>query len=269
MPATTERIPSIAERSAAERLRAAADWREPCGPVRDLIGTTDIAAAYRVQTLNVALRVAHGHRVVGRKIGLTSPAVQAQLGVGQPDFGRLLEDMRVGPGDTVDTHRLLQPKVEAEVAFVLAADLDGSLDSELAVRPAVAGVRAAIEIVDSRVRDWDIKITDTIADNASSGLFVLSDTVVPLDEVDPADVQMTMSRNGVEVSTGSGSDCLGSPLQALLWLARACQEVGDPLRAGEVVLSGALGPMAGVRAGDRVEATITGLGPVSVTFGPS
>jgi 2-keto-4-pentenoate hydratase len=259
--------PSIAECVAAERLRAAADWREPCGPVRELIGTTDISAAYRVQTLNVAQRVACGHRVVGRKIGLTSPAVQAQLGVDQPDFGRLLEDMRVAPDGTADTQRLLQPKVEAEVAFVLGADLDGPLDSESAVRAAVAGVRASIEIVDSRVRDWDITITDTIADNASSGLFVLSDMVVPLDDVDPAAVQMTMWRNEVEVSTGSGSDCLGSPLLALLWLARACQEVGDPLRAGEVVLSGALGPMAGVRAGDRVEASITGLGPVSVNFG--
>jgi len=252
--------------AAADRLWAAAVSGTPCPPVRDLIGSDDVAAAYAVASRNVARRLDAGAVRVGRKIGLTSEAVQRQLGVGTPDFGALLDDMVVAPDGVVAPGVLLQPKIEAEVAFLLSGDLDGALEGVDDVRPAVAGAMAALEIVDSRVAAWDITYADTVADNASCGLYVVSDRVVPLDAVVPVDVVMTMTINGATASEGLGRACLGDPLLALLWLARTLRDLGDPLRAGEVVLSGALGPMAVVRAGDVVEAEISGLGPVRVTF---
>jgi 2-keto-4-pentenoate hydratase len=251
---------------AADRLRNAAMTGQPCLPVRDLLGSSDIAAAYRVQAINVGRRLDTGLRVVGRKIGLTSPAVQKQLGVGQPDFGSLLDDMAVAASGVAPIHRLLQPKVEAEVAFWLDADLDGALESVDEVRAAVSGASAAIEIVDSRIDRWDISIVDTVSDNASSGMFVVSDHRVPLADFEPVDVVMSMASNGQEVSSGTGAASLGDPLIALLWLARTARDVGAPLRAGEVVLSGALGPMVSVAPGDRITATLSTLGVVEVAF---
>jgi len=212
-------------------------------------------------------RLERGRRVVGRKIGLTSPAVQAQLGVDQPDFGVLFDDMLCAQDQPVEMGRLLQPRIEAEIAFVLGADLaDGDLD-ERAARAAVAEVVPALEIVDSRVAGWDITIVDTVADNASSGLYVLGEPRRPLGELDLTAVEMTLvDGEGTTVSSGSGAACLGDPVNALLWLARTTRELGDPLRAGEVVLSGALGPMVPVRAGTRYTATLTGLGTVHSAF---
>jgi 2-keto-4-pentenoate hydratase len=237
---------------AAARLIEAAETGEPCAPVRDVIGATDVKAAYAVQGAVTQRRLADGARIVGRKIGLTSAAVQAQLGVDTPDFGVLFDDMDVS-GQLAPTDRLLQPKAEAEIAFVLGADLDGPLTLDT-VRDAVSGAFVALEIVDSRIAGWDITYADTVADNASTGLFALGDELV---DVEPRDVEMSMTLNGQVVSTGNGAACLGDPLQALLWLAQTAQEFGDPLRAGQVILSGALGPMAVVTAGDRVEATLT------------
>ncbi|MYZ06560.1 2-keto-4-pentenoate hydratase [Streptomyces sp. SID2999] len=250
---------------AAERLRTAAEGRVPCAPVRDLLGTEDMEAAYRVQQLLTAWRLNAGSVVTGRKIGLTSSAVQAQLGVDQPDFGVLFGDMDVSGGD-VPMGRLLQPKAEAEIAFVLSDDLDGPDLGPADVRAAVAHAAPALEIVDSRVADWDISLTDTVADNASSGLYVLGDARLRLDEFEPRATTMRMYVNDVRVSEGNGAACLGDPLNALLWLARTAHALGEPLRAGQVVLSGALGPMALVAAGDRVHAEISGLGTVSATF---
>jgi 2-keto-4-pentenoate hydratase len=222
---------------AADRLTAAAANRTPCAPVRDLIGT-DIAMAYDVQRAVIARG---GGRVVGRKIGLTSPAVQQQPGVDQPDFGVLLDEMDF-TGRDVPMSRLLQPKAEAELAFVLGEDLT------------IASTHVALEIVDSRIAGWDITYADTVADNASSGLFVLGPEI----HVEPRLVEMTMRLNGEVVSTGNGEACLGDPLNALRWLAETASEYGDPLRPGQVVLSGALGPMVSVAAGDAVETTISG-----------
>lgn len=259
-------ILSTRELVAAHALRTAAHSGVACAPVRDLIGSDKVDVAYAVQQHLVAERIEAGARVVGRKIGLTSPAVQAQLGVDRPDFGVLFDDMDVSNG-IAPMGRLLQPKVEAELAFVLSADLDGRLDLDRA-KAAVGRTHVALEIVDSRIRDWDISFADTVADNASSGLFALGSLLPPY--TDPALVTMAMSRNGEVVSTGKGADCLGNPLNALLWLAETARDVGDPLRAGQVVLSGALGPMAPVAAGDQVEAAISlgGLpvGHVSVRF---
>ena len=261
---SNEPTPEVVE--AAERLLQAAAAGVPCDPVRELIGETDVDRAYAVQERLTAARLAAGATVVGRKIGLTSKAVQAQIGVDQPDFGVLFDDMGYAETETVPMSRLLQPKAEAEVAFVLKDDLvDGDLDVAQ-VTAAVDYAVASLEIVDSRVAGWNIRFGDTVADNASSGLYVLGSERRSLDDFAPVDVEMTMSRNGEQVSSGNGAACLGDPLNALSWLARTAREFGEPLRAGQVVLSGALGPMADVGPGDVVTATITGLGTVTARF---
>jgi 2-keto-4-pentenoate hydratase len=253
-------------REAATRIELAFTTRQPITPVRTLIGADDIDAAYAVQQELRARRIAAGGVVVGRKIGLTAPVVQQQLGVNQPDFGFLYADMDVSDEPLVPTRQLLQPKVEAEVAFVLHEDLDSDLVSEEQVRGSVAYAVAALEIVDSRIANWDLTIADTVADNASSGLFVLAKKQLPLDAFDPRAVTMRMTADGLVVSEGDGRACLGDPVLALVWLARTAAAFGQPLRAGQVILSGALGPMAAVGPGMRIEANIEPLGTVCATF---
>jgi len=251
--------------AAAERLSDAAADRIACAPVADLLGPDDIDAAYQVQYRLTERRLAAGGRIVGRKIGLTSPAVQRQIGVDRPDFGVLFDDMRYEDGAEIPLFsRLLQPKAEAEVAFLLASDIDDV--DPAAIRAAVALAFPAIEIVDSRIAGWRIGITDTVADNASSGVFVIGADGTPLDAFEPIDVTMTMRRGGEVVSQGTGRDCLGDPLNALAWLAATLIEVGTPLRAGDLVLSGALGPMVTVQPGDVFEAVIAPLGTVTARF---
>ncbi|MFT4246539.1 MAG: fumarylacetoacetate hydrolase family protein [Pseudomonas sp.] len=249
---------------AVARLERAGSEGVPCAPVADLIGERDVGAAYEVQRRLTERRIARGARLVGRKIGLTSAAVQAQVGVDRPDFGVLFDDMRYEDDQVIPFGRLLQPKAEAEVAFALAHDI---LDaSAAAVRAAVVLAFPALEIVDSRIAQWRIGITDTVADNASSGVFVIGAAGLGLDALEPAEVTMTMRRNGVQVSQGSGRDCLGDPLNALAWLAATAIELGAPLRAGDIVLSGALGPMVAVQPGDVFEATIAPLGTITARF---
>ena len=221
--------------------------------MRDLIGTDDLAAAYAVQQGLVQKRLAGGATVVGRKIGATSEAVQNQLGVDQPDFGYLLDDMDVSDRDPISMRTLVQPRVEAEVAFVLARDVDMDEDDITieSVRGCVEVALPALEIVDSRIENWDIKFTDTVADNASSGLYVVGSEGRSLDRLEPRDVEMSLSINGEVRSSGNGAACLGDPLEALRWLAVQAARFGDPLRAGQVVLSGALGPFVPFAAGDR------------------
>lgn len=257
---------SAAVRKAAELLAAATDTARPCPPIRDLFADGDIDAAYEVQRLGTERVLAAGHRLVGRKIGLTSPAVQRQLGVDQPDFGALFSNMTLTDGGTVPCGRLLQPRVEAELALMLGADLTDPDCTTADVRAATAFVSPALEIVDSRIVGWDITIIDTVADNASSGLFVLGDARVPIDEVEPAEVGMQLHRNGELVSAGSGRDCLGDPLNAAVWLAATLARRGDPLRAGDVVLTGALGPMVPATPGDTFTAGISGVGRVQISF---
>lgn len=238
----------------------------PCAAVRDLIGTDDLAAAYAVQQGLVQERLDAGARVVGRKIGATSRAVQEQLGVAQPDFGYLLSDMNVSDDDPISMHTLVQPRVEAEVAFVLGADLDGADLTLDVVRDAVDVALPALEIVDSRIADWDIEFTDTVADNASSGLFVVGKNGLPLSEIEPKNVSMSLTINGTERSSGTGAACLGDPLEALRWLAMQAQEFGDPLRTGHLILSGALGPFVPFVSKDVVTASITGFDTLTVAF---
>jgi 2-keto-4-pentenoate hydratase len=280
----TERIvtgadfaPDDAVAQAAERLTLAARTGVPTAPVRDVLGRTDVALAYEVQNVLTAARKAAGARVVGRKVGLTSPAVQRQLGVGQPDFGVLFDDMLVPSGGEVDSGRLIAPKAEAEIAFVLSAGVDGfavgvspdapiSAADRAAAAAAVDYAVAALEIVDSRIAGWDITITDTVADNASSALYVLGDKRVPLSEFAPVEVTMHLEKNGEPASRGDGAACLGDPLNALIWLARTAASFGAPLRAGDVVLSGALGAMVTAEPGAELTADLSTLGRVSVTF---
>jgi 2-keto-4-pentenoate hydratase len=260
-------FPDTSAAMALERLAGARATGRSCAPVRTLLPDGDIGAAYAVQAAWVAGQVAAGDSVVGRKIGLTNPAVQAQLGVGQPDFGTLLSTMACPPGEPVDTGRLLQPKIEAEVAFMLKSDLDGADIGPGDVLAATGWVAAALEIVDSRIAGWDISIVDTVADNASSGLFAVGPERRAPGGLDLAACRMRLRRGEEEVSTGSGAACLGHPAVAVAWLAAAARSYGQPLRSGEIVLSGALGPMVPVRAGDRFTAEIGGLGQVTAWFG--
>lgn len=255
-----------AVQAAAERLRAAQDSGVPADPVRGLLPAADLAAAYAVQEANTVHWIAAGRRPVGRKIGATSAAVQTQLGVDQPDYGMLFADMVFADGDTLPFGRLLQPRVEGEVAFVLKADLDGAPLTIVDVIGAVDYAVAAIEVVDSRIGNWDIRIVDTVADNASSGLIVLGTQPRPLAELDLPRLDMVMRRNGETVSTGNGAACLGNPLVAVLWLARKMVEVGRPLQRGDIVLSGALGPLASIGPGDLVDLHVAGLGSVRASF---
>lgn len=258
-------VPDSVITEAAGRLATAASTHVACAPVRDLIGPDDIVAAYRIQQKFNQLR-ARGSTTVGRKIGATSEAVQVQLGVDQPDFGVLYADMQYSDGDVIPMDRLLQPRAEAEVAFVLHTDLAvGSLDVAQC-RAAVAYAVPALEIVDSRITDWDVSFVDTVADNASSGLYVLGAERRTLAEFEPAEVVMALKVDGELVSSGDGTSCLGDPLNALAWLASRAREFGAPLTAGQVILSGALGPLGSVRPGSTVEATIKPLGTVSATF---
>lgn len=262
----TRAVQVDAVQQAAERLQTAARMGLPCRPVRDLIDRDDVAAAYAVQQRLTAARVAGGASIIGRKIGLTSAAVQEQLGVDQPDFGVLFDDMRYAGGDTVPYTAVLQPRVEAEIAFVLGEDLaEGDLDLP-SIRGAIDYAVAAIEICGSRVANWDVSFADTVADNASSGAFVLGPVRRSLDEFEPRDVTMTMTVTGGDESTGSGRACLGDPLLAVQWLAQQARDLGDPLRAGQIVLSGALGPMRPVDKGAQVVAALSGLGRVAVSF---
>jgi 2-keto-4-pentenoate hydratase len=253
---------------AADRLKQAALSGVPCAPVRDLLGETDLEMAYAVQSRVAESRTLAGHRVVGRKIGLTSPSVQEQFGVFQPDFGLLFSDMMYASGEPVPLDRFLQPRVEAEVAFVLGRPIKNPDSTVAEVLRATEFVLAAIEIVDSRVEDWDIRITDTIADNASSGAVVLGTTPYSLTGLDLTEVAMVLEHDGEKVSSGTGADCMGSPVTAVAWLAREVARRGRPLAEGEIVLSGALGPVVPVEGPGSYRARLDGMGAVDAVFVP-
>lgn len=251
--------------SAARRLREAYSVGA-VAPLRDVLEATDVEGAYAVQTINTRYWEAQGRRIVGRKAGLTAKAVQVQLGVDQPDFGVLFEDMRVEDGGRLDPARAIQPKAEAEIAFILGADLPDPATTVEQVAAAVASVHAAIEIVDSRIADWKISFADTVADNGSSAFFVLADTGLPLEGLDLEGAAMEMWVNDAVVSTGVGAAALGNPLNAAAWLAQTLAARGEPLKAGDILLAGALGPMVALAPGDQVEASIAGIGTCSFTY---
>lgn len=250
-----------------KKLLQAQQSGEACEPIRTLIGDQDLKAAYQVQDLISKLRVDNGARIVGRKIGLTSEAVQKQLGVNQPDFGMLFSDMQRNDGETIPWKQTMQPKVEAEVAFILNKHLAKPEISMAELIDAIDSAAVAIEIVGSRIHNWDIRITDTIADNASASHYVMGYKRVGLRKLDLEQCTMQMTRNGEVVSEGIGLNCMGSPLNATLWLANKMAQLSRPLQKGNVILSGALGPMSAVEPGDKFVAKIDGLGEVAINFG--
>lgn len=253
-------------KDAATRLAQARKSGMPCAPVRDLIGATSHDDAYAVQERYVAAELAGGARIVGRKIGLTSRAVQQNLGVDQPDFGVLFDHMIYGTAEPVDLAAFLQPRVEGEIAFVLNRDLDSPTTTVTEVLSATEYLLPAIEVVDSRIAGWDIRITDTIADNASSGAVVLGTTPYSLRGLDLMEIGMVIDHKGEPVSVGAGSACLGSPANAVTWLAREVARRGNPLKAGEIILSGALGPMVGVSEPGRYRMSLSGMGRADAVF---
>lgn len=239
----------------------------PISPLRDAATDVSSEAAYAIQEENTShWEASGGRRLVGRKIGLTSKAVQAQLGVDQPDYGMLWADTAYVDGEIVPHENFLQPRVEAEIAFVMGQDLSGPDITATELIAAIEYAQVAIEIVDSRIADWDISLFDTIADNASFGGYVLGTRPVSLSRLDLANCKMQMHRGDQVVSSGAGADCLGNPLNATLWLARKMTQAGRPLQAGDVILSGAVGPMVHAEAGQTYQAEIEGLGAVRAAF---
>lgn len=251
--------------NAAHRLREAYT-SAPIAPLRETLQPTDVDAAYSIQEINTRFWQQSGRRIVGRKIGLTSEAVQKQLGVDRPDFGVLFEDMQIPNGGLLATDQVIQPKAEAEIALVLERDLDNADATPEDVAAATRGAFVAIEIVDSRIADWKITFADTVADNGSSAFFVLGNEELPLNGLDLLNCEMQLTVNDEVASSGSGAACLGHPLNAAAWLARTLAERGEPLRAGDLVLTGALGPMVALKPGARVAATVEGLGTVSFKY---
>jgi len=249
-----------------DSLYEALKIKTPIEPLTARHTDMTIEDAYAIQQRMISLRIAAGEKVIGKKIGVTSTAVMNMLGVHQPDFGHMLDGMTYGDGDSITASSLIQPKAEGEIAFVLGHDLMGPGISASDVLSATSGVMACFEIVDSRIRDWKIKIQDTVADNASCGVFVLGDRLVPPASVDLRNCGMVLEKNGQIVVTGAGAATMGSPVNAVVWLANTLGRLGIPLKAGEVILSGALGAMVPVQAGDNLRVTISGVGTCSVRF---
>ena len=250
-----------------DELFAALRARTMLSPLTERDPTITIQDAYNISLRFLDRRLSEGERLIGKKIGVTSKVVMDMLDVRQPDFGFLTDRMLVNAGAPVPvSQKLIQPRAEAEIAFRLASTLRGPGIDEDAVLAATASVHPCFEIVDSRIRDWKIKIQDTVADNASCGMFVVGE-----DGADPRDVDLVTCgavvwKNGELLSTGAGAAALGSPLTAVAWLANTLGEFGVELTAGDIVLSGSLVPLEPVKAGDRMRTQIAGLGGLEIEF---
>jgi 2-oxopent-4-enoate/cis-2-oxohex-4-enoate hydratase len=258
-PAETDRL--------GDELYAALRERHAVAPLTERVAEMSIDDAYGISRRLLDRRTGDGEVVVGRKIGVTSEAVQRMLDMHQPDFGTLTDAMMFADGSEIPVERLLiQPRAEGEIAFVLARDLVGPDVTEDDVLAATRCVRPCFEIVDSRIRDWRIRIQDTIADNASSGVFVLGTGEVDPRAVDLKACKISVRKNGAPLSEGVGAAALGSPAYCVAWLANTLSRFGIPLRAGEIVLSGSLVPLEPVAAGDRMDLVLEGIGSACVRF---
>lgn len=250
-----------------DQLYAAMVNKAPIRPLTESHPDMSLETAYQISLHMLERRLAAGEKVIGKKIGLTSLAVQTMLGVDQPDFGYLTDAMAFSQGqDMPISERLMQPRAEGEIAFILKKDLLGPGITNADVLAATDCVIPCFEVVDSRIENWQIKIQDTIADNASCGLFVLGDKAISPRKVDLMTCGMVVEKNGQIISTGAGAAALGSPLNCVTWLANKLGEFGIPLQAGEVILSGSLVPLESVQAGDFMSVSIGGIGNASVRF---
>ena len=249
-----------------DALHAALASCKPIDPLTNRYSDLSIEQAYQIQQCMLTHRLNAGDKVIGKKIGVTSQAVMDMLKVNQPDFGYMLDSMRYEDGAEIPACTLIQPKAEGEIAFVLKSDLQGPGVTPSDVLTATDYVMTCFEIVDSRITDWKIKIQDTVADNASCGAFVLGKDRVSPHGLDLIDCAMTLTKNGEVVVTGKGAATMGSPLNAVAWLANMLGTLGIPLKAGEIILSGALGAMVPVRSGDKLSVTIDGIGSATVNF---
>ena len=250
-----------------DELFAAMSQRDTIPPLRERYPAMDIDDAYAISELLLRRRLDQGATLIGRKIGLTSKAVQEQLGVSEPDFGSLTDDMLYADGaDVPISERLIQPKVEGEIAFVLGKDLSGPSVTIEDVIDATEYVSPCFEIVDSRIRNWDISLVDTVADNASCGLLVLGKDRVAPDSVDLTSCELTVRINSEVMATGTGAAALGSPARCVAWLANTLARYGIGLKAGDIVLSGSLVPFLPANHGDSLEVTVAGIGSASLSF---
>jgi 2-keto-4-pentenoate hydratase len=251
---------------AASALAAAEHARTPIQPLTERWPALTVDDAYEIQVLNVRRRADAGATVKGHKVGLTAKAMQEMLGVDEPDYGVLLDDMLMSDDEVVDTSRFCAPRVEIEVAFILGARLVGPGCTAADVVAATDHVVPAIELIDSRIADWRITLADTIADNASSARVVLADAPTPPTRVDLASITGRLLLNDDVVETGSTSAVLGDPAAAVAWLANKVHEHGVALEAGEVVMPGSCTRAVDVHAGDVVRAEFEHLGSVSLRF---
>lgn len=249
----------------ADMLFEAEQSRQAIRPLTEMDEALTIDDAYAIQLENVNRVVAMGHSISGKKIGLTSEGIQKQMGVGEPDYGHLFAAMDCKDAE-IQTDDLISAKIEAELAFVLKQDLSGGNVTPEDVRQATEYVVGAFEIVDSRVANWEIKLIDTVADNASSGRYILGEKKLRIDEVDLPNVGMTLYKNGEPLAEGKGSAVLGDPCKAVAWLANRLWGYGVTLKAGEVILSGAFSAAPKAARGDSFEAVFTDFGSVKAKF---
>lgn len=250
----------------AKLLAEAESTRVGISPLTSIDSELKVKEAYYVQLENIKKKVEQGQKIIGKKIGLTSLAMQNLLGVDEPDYGHLLDSMVVENGGFISFDKVIQPKVEAEIAFILKKELRGPNLTALDVLQATECIVPALEIVDSRVKDWKIKLADTVADNASSGFYVLGGKPIKVEDIDLELIGMAFYKNGELVNTGVGAAALGNPANCVAWLANKLSEFDIPLRAGEVILSGALSAAIEARAGDSFTARFAHIGQVSVHF---
>ncbi len=250
----------------ADILAEAETTRVGIAPLTSTDSDLTIKEAYYIQLENIQKKVLQGQKIVGKKIGLTSLAMQKLLGVDEPDYGHLLDTMVIENGGRISIKQVLQPKVEAEIAFILKKELRGPNLTALDVLQATEYVVPALEIVDSRVKDWKIKLADTVADNASSGFYVLGGKPTKVSDIDLELIGMAFSKNGELVNTGVGAAALGNPANCVAWLANKLSEFDIPLLAGEVILSGALSVAVEARSGDSFTARFAHIGQVCVHF---
>jgi len=252
--------------AAAAALLGAYASRVPIAPLSERYPGLTVDDAYAIQSAQISAWTADGRAIWGYKVGLTSRAMQQQLGVDQPDYGFLVDGMGYPDGGEVALDRFLAARVEPEIAFVLGRDLRGPGLTADGAREAVDAVVASIEIIDSRIADWRITLPDTIADNASSAGAVLGSVRLPVDAVDLAGLTVTLARNGDRIAEGTGAAVMDSPLNALTWLANKLGEYGVTLTAGSVVLPGSVCAAAPVSAGDDISADFGPLGTVGIRF---